>query len=112
MTLDLSRPTAIPGVRIAHIGGSNQAVGEIRTYWQSRGAVFMHHSFEVEHDHTALGSILTCADVVFHSSSDASPQTKHQIALFCERAGKPLIPLEDTSLSGLEEALGAWCPIA
>jgi len=72
----------------------------------------MHHSFEEEHDRTALCSILTCADIVFHSSSDSKPQTKHHIALFCERAGKPLIPLEDTSLLCLEEALGAWCPIA
>ena len=112
MTLNLSHPTPIPGVRIAHIGGTNRAVGEIRTYWQSRGAIFMHHSFEKEHDQTALSSILTCADIVFHSSSDASLQTKHHVALFCERAGKPLIPLEDTSLPCLEEALGAWCPIA
>lgn len=34
------------------------------------------------------------------------------LARFCERAGKPLIPLEDTSLPCLEKALGAWCPIA
>ena len=72
----------------------------------------MNHSVDEKHDHTALGFILTCADIVFHSSSDASPQTKHHLALFCERAGKPLIPLEDTSLPCLEEALGAWCPIA
>src|SRR5215467_6626422 len=70
-TLDPSRPTAIPGVRIAHIGGSNRTVGEIRTYWQSRAATFMHHSIEQEHDQTGLGAILTYADIVFHSNSKA-----------------------------------------
>src|SRR5262245_14483469 len=112
MVSDSSRPTAIPGVRIAHIGGSNRTVGEIRTYWRSRAATFLHHSIEEEHDQTALGAILTYADIVFHSSCKASPQTKRHLALFCERAGKPLIPLENTSLSCLKEALGAWCPIA
>src|SRR5262249_55092225 len=111
MALNLSRPTAIPGVRIAHIGGSNRTVREIRTYWQSRGAIFMPHSFEEEHDQTALGAILTCADIVFHTHSGARPQTKQHLALFCERAGKPLIPFEETSLSCLEEALTAWCPM-
>jgi len=109
---DPSHPTAIPGVRIAHIGGKLGAVVNIRTYWQSRGATFMHYSFEEGQDQAALGAILARADIVFHSSHDTSPRTKHHLAIFCERACKPLIPLEDSSLSSLEEVLGTWCPIA
>ena len=72
----------------------------------------MHHGFEEGQDRAALDSILACADVVFLSSTDASAQTKHYLVLCCARADKPLIPLEDSSLSCLEEVLEEWCPIA
>ena len=107
-----SHPTAIPGVRIVHFGGRSGGIEDIRAYWLSRRAVFMHHSFEEVRDLAALDSILACADIVFLSSTDAPAQTEHYLALCCERADKPLIPLEDSSLSCLEEVLGEWCPIA
>jgi hypothetical protein len=68
-------------------------------YWQSRAATFMHRSIDEEQDQTALGAILSYADIVFHSNSKASPKTKRHLALFCERAGKPLI-LSVVSQSG------------
>jgi len=56
--------------------------------------------------------ILACADIVFLSSTDASAQTEHYVALCCARADKPLIRVEHNSLSSLEEVLGTWCPMA
>ena len=72
----------------------------------------MHLSFEEGQDSAALDWILSCADIVFLSSTDASAQTEHYVALCCARADKPLIPVEDSSLSSLEEVLGTWCPMA
>src|SRR5262245_44843090 len=40
----VSGPARLPGVHIGHIGGRIGAVAEIRVYWQTRGAVFLHHS--------------------------------------------------------------------
>ena len=31
---------------------------------------------------------------------------------YCERAEKPLIPLAESSLAGLGDALGTTCPLA
>ena len=73
--------------------------------------MFIHHSFEEDQDRAALDSILAFADVVFLSSTDASAQTEHYLALCCARVDKPLIPLQDSSLSSLEEVLGTWCPM-
>jgi len=104
-------PSRIPGVRIAHVSGRSQAVNDIEVYWQSRGAIFMHWAIEGGGGATGLDPILNDADIVFHSADDINPEMRRQLVAFCERAEKPLIALDESSLSGLAEALLAWSPL-
>ena len=105
-------PTRIPGVRIAYVSGQSQAIAEMQVYWQSRGAIFMHCALDANGQPAALSCVLARADVVFHSHEDISAETRRYLMAFCERAEKPLIPLAESSLAGLRDALGSWCPLA
>jgi hypothetical protein len=99
-------------VRIAYVGGHSHAVGEIEVYWQSRGAIFMHCALNADGQAADLSAILKRADVVFHSLEGIGAETRRYLMAFCERAEKPLIPLAESSLAGLRDALGTWCPLA
>ena len=59
-----------------------------------------------------LSTILKRADVVFHSLEEVSAETRRYLMAYCERAEKPLVPLAESSLAGLRDALGTWCPLA
>jgi len=105
-------PTRIPGVRIAFVGRQSDAATEMQAYWHSRGATFMHLALDGSAEATRLKSILSHADFVFHSAEDITPEIRRELMAFCERAEKPLIMLDESSLSGLTEVLRACCPIA
>jgi len=107
-----SFPTRIPGVRIAFVGRQSDAATEMQAYWHLRGASFVHLALDGNAEATRLKSILSHADVVFHSAEDITPEIRRELMAFCERAEKPLIMLDESSLSGLTEALRAWCPLA
>src|SRR5262245_20907810 len=98
-------PSRIPGMRIAYVSGRAEGVKDIEVYWQSRGAIFMHCPVGGEAEATGLNPILNLADIVFHSAGDTSPEMHKHLLAFCERAEKPLITLNESSLSGLTEAL-------
>jgi len=102
----------IPGVRIAYVAGQSQAIGEMQVYWQSRGAIFMHCALETNGQPAGLSFVLQRADVVFHSLAGVSAETRRYLMEYCERAEKPLIPLAESSLAGLGDALGTTCPLA
>ena len=104
-------PTRIPGVRIAYVGGPSPAIGEMQVYWRSRGAIFMHCPLDAGEQPAELSIILKRADVVFHSLEDISAETRRYLMAYCERAEKPLVPLAESSLAGLRDALGTWCPL-
>jgi len=104
-------PSRIPGVRIAYVGRQSDVATEMQAYWQSRGATFVHLRLDGRGEAISLKSILSDADVVFHSAEDITPEILRELRAFCERAEKPLIMLDENTLSGLTEALRAWCPI-
>ena len=104
-------PTRIPGVRIAYVGSHSEAAAEMQGYWQSRGASFVHFALDGNAEALELQTILSHADVVFHSAGDATVEFQRELMTVCERAEKPLIVLDESSLSGLTEALCACCPI-
>src|SRR5262245_7029564 len=104
-------PSRIPGVRIAYVGRQTDAAAEMRAYWQSRGATFVHFSPDRGGEAIGLKSILSHADVVFHSAEDITPEVRRDLMAFCEHAEKPLIMLDESSLSCLIEALRVCCPI-
>jgi len=93
------------------VGVQSQGIGEMQIYWQSRGAVFVHCALDTIGQAAALSAILRRADVVFHSLEDIGADTRRTLMAFCERAEKPLIPLAESSLAGLRDALGTWCPL-
>src|SRR5262245_21376063 len=105
-------PTRIPGVRIAYVGRQSDVATEMQAYWQSRGATFVHLPLDGRGEAKSLKSMLIGADVVFHSAEDVTLEILRELRAFCERAEKPLIMLDENTLSGLTEALRAWCPIA
>ena len=105
-------PTRIPGVRIAYVGSQSDAATEMQAYWESRGAKFVRFALDGSAEADGLKSILGRADVVFHSAEDITPQIRQELMAFCERAERPLILLDENSMSGLAEALRAWCPIS
>jgi hypothetical protein len=84
----------------------------MQLYWQSRGAIFMHCVLDTNGQPAGLSFVLERADVVFHSPEEISAQTRRYLMASCERAEKPLIPLAESSLAGLRDALGTWCPLA
>ena len=104
-----SGPARIPGVHIAHIGGPAAAVEPIRAYWQARGAVFMHHSPELD-GQRPLEEILERSHVVFHAEegTGADPTLRR----YCERKERPLILLEENSVWALAKALATGLPLA
>jgi hypothetical protein len=57
----------IPGVHVAHIGGQDGTVAQIRAYWQARGAVFLHHPIGSAEQHCGLEEILDPSHIVFHA---------------------------------------------
>jgi hypothetical protein len=59
----------------------------------------------------SLNEALERADIVFHAVG-LGLEVERQLGAYCERAGKPLVPLPDPSLLGLEEALVSWCPLS
>jgi len=106
-----SHRTWIPGVRVAYVGGGSEAVNAMAHYWQARGATFIHCAAGGRGATIDLGRNLECADVVFHAPEEVSPELRRELVSFCERAEKPLIALDQTSLSDLEAALGSWCAL-
>jgi hypothetical protein len=94
------------------VGSQSQAIAEMQVYWQSRGAIFMHCALDANGQPTGLSFVLKRADVVFPSPEDISAETRRDLLTFCERAEKPLIPLAESSLAGLGDALGTWCLLA
>jgi hypothetical protein len=94
------------------VGGQSQAIGEMQLYWQSRGAIFMHCVLDANGQPAGLSFVLERADVVFHSLEEISAETRRHLMASCERAAKPLIPLAESSLAGLRDALETWCPPA
>ena len=107
-----SGPLRIPGVHIGHIGGSIGAVEEIRAYWQTRGAVFMHHSLERGEYQTRLEEILERSHILFHARASAGCDFGLRLERYCERRGKPLILLRANSLAALADALATSLPLA
>ena len=105
-------PPRIPGVRVAYVGGRFEAVRDVHLYWQSRGTAFLHYAPESGQGSAALSRILDRADIVFHSAQSIGAELQQHLIAFCERWEKPLIPVHETSLSGLKEALGTWSPLA
>lgn len=57
-----------------------------------------------------LSFVLKGADVVFHALEDISAETRRYLMASCARAEKPLIPLAESSLAGLRDALGTLVP--
>jgi hypothetical protein len=106
-----SGPARIPGVHIGHIGGRIGAVEEIRAYWQARGAVFLHHSLELGEQQSRLEEILERSHIVFHARDGAAGELDRSLERYCERKGKPLIPLEANSIAALADALAASLPL-
>jgi len=72
----------------------------------------MHCALETNGQPAGLSFVLQRADVVFHSLAGVSAETRRYLMEYCERAEKPLIPLAESSLAGLGDALGTTCPLA
>jgi hypothetical protein len=104
-------PARIAGVHVAHIGGQDATVAQIRAYWQSRSAVFMHHSPELGGQLARLEEILDRSHVVFHAPAGANSQLRRDLERYCERAEKPLILLEENSVWALAKALATLLPL-
>jgi hypothetical protein len=73
---------------------------------------FRHFALDANGRPAGLSFVLKRADVVFHSLEDISAQTRRYLMPSCERLEKPLIPLAESSLAGLRDALGTCCPLA
>lgn len=106
-----SGPSRIPGVYIAHIGGQDATVEQIRAYWQARGAVFMHHSLESGEQQIGLEEVLERSHIVFHAPAEASSGLSRDLEKYCKRTEKPLILLEENSVWALARALATSLPL-
>src|SRR5262245_33229145 len=69
-------PTRIPGVRIAFVGSQSKAAMEMQTYWQARGASFVHLALAEGAGAMGLKPLLSVADVVFYCAADISPEIR------------------------------------
>lgn len=88
-------PPRIPGVRIACIGVPTGVLEQLRSYWEGRGAVFLHCDLLDRRHQSNLERILSLADIVFLSESYVKPELMRRLEVYCERMEKPLVPLDE-----------------
>jgi hypothetical protein len=101
----------IPGVRIAYIGPRNAAVDEIGAYWRARGAAFAFHAPGADGSLGGLGQVLERADIALVAAGGLGPDAERRLEACCGRMERPLITLEEGSLSAVEQALRTWYPL-